>query len=177
MLRKVSINWYKQRSGSFALKGITITEDNRSYDSSTTFRDEDAEWVTASLGAEPNVELTRTRDGEFTMDGYPRWAENKRDAAVVDIEPIALERANATLMRYFLTQIIETTRASSATGSYTDEDRIQFLKLIHDSDALLHSTDCGTHYSVEDALDILTRSRKKPYATKPERAADTLKPQ
>jgi hypothetical protein len=163
MLRKVSISWYKQRSGSYALKGITITEDDHSYDSSTTFRDADAEWVTTSLNAEADVEVARTRGQEWNKDGYPEWAERKREASLVEANtPLALERANATLIRHFLSEIIKTTN----NNVDTEEGKLKLQKLIQDANTLLRTTSSGTYYTVDEALAMLSKPENKPRATK-----------
>src|SRR5438105_15215583 len=108
MVRKISIAWFKQRSGSYALKGITIREDNRAYDSMSTFRDEDARWLTKVLGAEADVELAGNKVGERTPDDSPEWALHMGQESTSDVvPPLEWERAGATLLRHFLSQFIE----------------------------------------------------------------------
>src|SRR5690242_15003706 len=108
MARKISIGWFKQRSGSYALKGITITEDNRAYDSMGTFRDEDARWLTKVLGAEADVELSGNKAGERTPEGYPEWALKTRLENSSDSAPsLDSERAGATFLRHFLSRMVE----------------------------------------------------------------------
>ena len=74
MPKTVSIGWLKQKSGNFALKGITICEGERAYDSMCTFRDEDARWLTRMLGAQPNVELSGSGMAQRSSGDYPAWA-------------------------------------------------------------------------------------------------------
>lgn len=156
MLRKVSIAWYKQRSGNFALKGITINEDNRSYDSNATFRDEDAEWLTGVLKAQPDVEVVQVM-GNGWNTGYPSWASNKGETSTVEeVTPIATERANTVLLRHFLSHMLE------ASGDTSEDGVARFRKLVHDASSFLRSTDCGTYYTVDEAIALLTKKDKKP---------------
>jgi len=159
MLRKVSIGWLKQRSGSFALKGITISEGDYAFDSSNSFREQDAEWLTTTLNAQADVEFSGRKEHVQASEGYPKWASRSVQASSADaIAPISLERANATLLRHLLSEIV------AASGGELDAARLE--KLARDADTLLRSTDCGTYYSLDDALSILTKFDKKPRAGK-----------
>src|SRR5437660_10855389 len=116
MLRKISIGWLRQRSGSYALKGIRISEADRAYDSGSTFREEDAQWLTSILGAEADVELSSTNRGERTTDGYPDWALKSRRESTTDAVPsLDLERAGATVLRHTLSRLVDI--AQSETGN------------------------------------------------------------
>lgn len=160
MLRKVSISWIKQRSGSYALKGITISEDDHAYDSSITFRDEDAEWVTTTLNAEAHVEVARAREDERDTARHPKWAGNKGETSIVEEVPaIAAERAGATLLRHFLKEMMDASNAGSAEGN------AKLLTLARNAGAILRTTDCGTYYSVDEAIAILTKGKQKPYTS------------
>lgn len=158
MLRKVSIGWLKQKSGSFALKGITISEDNQSFDSSNTFREQDAEWLTTALNAQADVEFSGRREYSQTSEDYPKWAAMSRQGSGSDeVAPMALERANAALLRHLLSEL---------AAASSEEDTAKVQKLVRDADILLRSTDCGTYYSLDEALAVLTRSAKKPRPSK-----------
>ena len=61
MTRKISVSWFKQRSGWYALKGISILEDNHAYDSASTFREEDAKWVTIVNRRAQTLATTKSR--------------------------------------------------------------------------------------------------------------------
>lgn len=157
MLRKISVGWFKQRSGSYALKGITISEDNREYDSMSTFREEDARWLTMVMGAEATVELSGNKAGERTPDGYPEWAletkqGNKRDT----IQSLDLERAGATLLRHFLGQMVE------ACANDTRYSSNGFHHLTMGANAALRATDTGACYTLSEARIILDRYSEKP---------------
>ncbi len=155
MPRKISIGWFKQRSGSYALKGITINEDNRAYDSTSTFRDEDARWLTKMLGATADIELSGNKAGERTPEGYPEWALKTGQEANSDPVPaLDWERASATLLRHFLSRLVE----SSGTRNGSDG----FQHLIDEANAALLSTDAGTHYTLDEARTILERRAQKP---------------
>ena len=154
MVRKISIAWFKQRSGSYALKGITIREDNRAYDSMSTFRDEDARWLTKVLGAEADVELSGNKAGERTPEGYPEWALKTTQRTTSDeIAALDWERASATLLRHFLGQIVEACDASN------DNDELRHLT--DEAKAALLATDAGTYYTPDEARTILERRSQK----------------
>src|SRR5438105_2523438 len=136
MPRKITIGWFKQRSGSYALKGITIREDDRAYDSTSTFREEDARWLTKVLGAEADVELSGNKAGERTPEGYPEWALKTRYEANSD--PIAVlewERAGATLLRHFLSRMVEAYDTKNGSDG--------FHRLTNEANAALLATDAG----------------------------------
>lgn len=159
MLRKVSISWFKQKSGLYALKGITIEEGERAYDSSTSFREEDANWVTTTLNAEAHVELSGQKEFAQRGEDYPDWSRNKGQITEIDaISPIERERANAAVLRHLLREIMR------LTGSDTDEDRVQVQKLFNQANAVLQSTAAATDYSLDEALAILTTRDTKPAA-------------
>jgi hypothetical protein len=154
MLRKISVGWFKQRSGSYALKGITISEDNRAYDSMSTFRDEDARWLTMVLGAEADVELSSNKAGERTPDGYPEWALKTRQENNSDpVAALDWERAGATLLRHFLSRMVE--------GYDTKNGSNEFYYLASEANAALLATDAGTHYTLDEAHTILDRRIQK----------------
>src|ERR1700724_3425264 len=109
MPKTVSISWLKQRSGNYALKGVTIFKDARAYDSMGTFRDEDARWLTKMLCAQPQVELSGRGLGQRSSDDYPAWALDMEEqgADSLGFLPLDWERAGATVMRQLLDKLIE----------------------------------------------------------------------
>src|SRR6478672_5422624 len=108
MSRKISIGWFKQRSGAFALKGITVREGDRAYDSTSTFRDEDAKWLTGMLGAQPDVELSTNNAGLRTPDDYPEWAlKTGEDPDSNGVPALDWERAKTALLRHVLGRMVE----------------------------------------------------------------------
>jgi hypothetical protein len=164
MLREISIGWFRQRSGSYALKGITISENDRGYDSMSTFRDEDARWLTKVLGARADVELSGNKLGERTPDGYPEWAlrmGQETDNYVIAAAALDWERASATLLRHLLSQIVEACDTENCSN--------RFQHLANEASAVLLATDAGTHYTLVEAhtiLDRLDRRGQKPVRTK-----------
>lgn len=159
MTRKISIGWFMQRSGRYALKGVTINEDNRSYDSTSTFRDEDARWLTRMLGAEADVELASNKAGERTPEGYPEWAIKTGQETNVDVgSPLDWERASATLLRHFLVRVVE--------ACATENGSAELQKLTEDANAALLATDAGTFYTLDEARTIIDRRGQKPGKTK-----------
>ena len=156
--RKVSIAWFRQRSGRYALKGITIRELDRAYDSMSTFRDEDARWLTKVLGAEADVELSGTGMGERLLDGAPEWAVRMGQEANVPssdfVQPLDLERAGATLLRHFLGRIIQ--------SCDTENSRTACQELASEARTALLSTDAGTFYTLDEARTILNRQGQRP---------------
>jgi hypothetical protein len=158
MHRKVSIAWFRQRSGSYALKGITIRELDRAYDSMSTFRDEDARWLTKVLGAEADVELFGNRMGERLLDASPEWALHMGQGTNATnrdfVQPLDRERAGATLLRHFLGRIIQA--CETENGGTAGQD------LANEARAALLSTDAGTFYTVDEALTILNRQSQRP---------------
>ena len=168
MLRKVSVSWFKQRSGKYALKGITIEEGDRAYDSSVSFREEDANWVTTTLNAEAHIEVSGQK--EFAQRGadYPEWARNKGLVTEVEaVSPLERERANATVLRHLLREIMR------LSGSDAVEDQVQLQKLFAQANAVLQSTAAPTDYTLDEALAILTTREAKP--ARPARQAATPK--
>jgi hypothetical protein len=154
MPRKISIAWFKQRSGSYALKGITIREDNRAYDSMSTFRDEDARWLTMVLGAEADVVLSGNKRDERTPDGYPEWALKTRQEANGEAAALDSERAGAAVLRYFLCRMIEACDARNVSNG--------LQHLTDEANAALLATDTGTYYTLDEARTILARGGQKP---------------
>src|SRR6476659_7915676 len=106
MPKTVSISWLKQKSGSYALKGIRIYKDARAYDSTGTFRDEDARWLTKMLAAQPHVELSGSGMAQRSSDDYPGWALDMEGQGAEDLGflPLDWERAGATFLRHALDQ-------------------------------------------------------------------------
>jgi len=154
MTRKVSIGWFRQRSGRYALKGITISENDRAYDSASTFREEDARWLTRVLGAEADVELAGGKLGERTADGYPEWALRVGQESSTDsVPPLDCERAGATLLRHYFTRLIEAHDKGNGSGG--------FQELANEANAALLATDAGTHYTLVEALTVLDRRGQK----------------
>jgi hypothetical protein len=157
MLRRVTISWFKQRSGSYALKGITVEEGERAYDSSVNFREQDAEWVTRTLQAQADVELSGKKEFSQNSEGYPEWALSRGLVTEVEVvSPIERERANASVLRHLLREIMK------VVGSDTEDDRVQLQKLINQANGVLQSTASPTDYSLEEALSILTMRDTKP---------------
>ena len=74
-MKTVSISWFIQKSGNYALKGVTVVEDGRAYDSTGTFREEDAKWLSELLAADIHVELSGNNMGGRSSEGYPEWAQ------------------------------------------------------------------------------------------------------
>ena len=155
--RKVSIGWFRQRSGRYALKGITIRELDRSYDSTSTFRDEDARWLTRVLGAEADVELSGTGMGERLLDGAPEWAihmgQGTNGTNSDFVQPLDRERAGATLLRHFLGRIIQACDTENGGAACQD--------LANEARTALLSTDAGTFYTLDEALTILNRQGQR----------------
>ena len=154
MSKRISIGWFRQKSGRYALKGITVSEDNHAYDAMGTFREEDAKWLTRALDARPDVELSGSRLGERTAGDYPEWANNSQPQLHDDgTPPLDWERASATLLRHYLGQMIQACDA--------DKDNTASQKLISEASALLLATDAGTYYNLEEARAIVGRRAKK----------------
>jgi hypothetical protein len=159
MSKKISIGWFRQRSGRYALKGITVSEDNNAYDAMGTFREEDAKWLTRALDAHPDVELSGSRLGERIAGDYPEWANSSQPQLHADgTPPLDWERASATLLRHYLAQMIQLCD--------TDNGSIAPRKLTAEASALLLATDAGTYYNLEEARAIVGRRAKKPVAGK-----------
>ena len=155
MPRRISIGWLKQRSGNYALKGITIRENDVAYDSTNNFRDEDARWITKTLGAEASVESSEHRGGERIPADYPEWAlrsETEDDGVL----PIDRERAGATLFRHYLATIAEACRAGSG---------IDLKKLESELRDALAATDAGSYYTLSEARTIIRRRSPKAVKT------------
>ena len=107
MYRKISIGWFKQKSGAYALKGITIREGDHAYDSTSTFRDEDAKWLTGMLGAQPDVELSTNNRGLRSPDDYPAWAlKTGEEPESNGVPALDWERAKTTLLRDVLGSVL-----------------------------------------------------------------------
>ena len=155
MARKISIGWFKQKSGKYALKGITIFEDDHAYDCMSTFRDEDAKWLTRVLGADADVELSSNKAGERTPEGFPEWAlKTGQENNTSLIPPLDLERASATILRHFLSQIVEAHNSKGSNGS--------LQPLLEEANAALLATDAGTYYTLLEANTILQKRDQKP---------------
>jgi hypothetical protein len=153
MTRKVSIAWFRQNSGSYALKGITVREDERSYDSTHTFRDQDARWLTKVLGADADVELSGNISGDRTSTDYPDWAARTGQAPDNDdVLPLEAERAGAALLRDLLTQMLKACDIYKSNG---------LKQLTEEATAVLLTTEAGTHYNAIEARTILERRGKK----------------
>ena len=155
MSKTVSISWLKQKSGNYALKAITIRESARAYDSTSTFRDEDARWLTKMLGAEPRVELSGNGMGQRTSDDYPGWALDMEGHGA-DSDgglPLDWERAGAALLRHYLGRLID--------ACDTDHASTRFQQLITETNAALMATDAGTYYNLDEAHSVLDRRGKK----------------
>jgi len=155
MPKTISISWLKQKSGNFALKGITIYKDARAYDSMSTFRDEDARWLTKVLGAQPYVELSGSGMVQRSSDDYPGWALDREEQGADSLSSIPLdcERAGATFLRHVLDQLVEP--RNTGNGS------IRFRELVKEAKLVLLATDAGTHYTLDEASTVLDRRGKK----------------
>jgi hypothetical protein len=161
MSKRISIGWFRQKSGRYALKGITINEDNHAYDAMGTFREEDAKWLTRALDAHPDVEISGGRMGERTAGEYPEWANANNNQPQLHGDgtpPLDWERASATLLRHYLAQMIQLCD--------TDDGNVASRKLTAEASALLMATDAGTYYNLEEARAIVGRRAKKPGAGK-----------
>jgi hypothetical protein len=155
MSKTITVGWFKQKSGMYALKGITIREGDRAYDSTSTFREADAEWLTKTLGANPDVELSSNRMGPSTSEDNPEWAAHMgRGAASDGISPLDWEQAGAALLRHFLAQLIEM--------SDHEECSIEMKKLASQAGAALLANDAGTHCTLNQARAILDSRAPKP---------------
>jgi len=164
MSRRITVGWLKQRSGWYALKGISIREDNQAYDSTSTFREEDAKWVTDVLGAEADIELANNRMGDRISTDYPEWAQDTRpDPSGDNITPLDWERAGAVLMRYYLDRMI------GEPGTGTGDDSPDFQKLAQEAAAVLSATTAGTHFTTEQARAIISRRTQTLAKTKSRR--------
>lgn len=163
MYKTVTIGWLKQRSGRYALKGITVFEGACAYDSMSTFRDEDARWLTKMLGAEPRVELSSNGTGQRMSEEYPEWAHPTAEpvAGGHDLPPLDWERASATLLRHFLGRLIE--EGANINGS------AGFQELAQEANAVLLATDAGTHYTLDEARTVLGRRGQQPARAKSRR--------
>lgn len=149
MVRKVSISWLKQRSGSYALKGIRISEDNRAYDSMSTFREEDAEWLTNLLGAGADIEVSGNNRSERSSSDSPEWAlKVKQDSSSNAVPLLDCERAGATILRLYLSRMVEACATTSGT-------RMQHLA--NEVNAALLAINAGKHYTPDEARTILER--------------------
>ncbi|HYP39326.1 MAG TPA: hypothetical protein VEX13_03115 [Chloroflexia bacterium] len=155
MPKTVSISWLKQKSGNYALKGITIYEDARAYDAMSTFRDEDARWLTKMLGARPHIELSGNGVGQRSSDDYPGWAlDMEGQGADSDNSlPLDCERAGATFLRHVLEQLIEPCN----TGNESN----RFQKLVEETKSALLTADAGTYYTLDEARTVLDRRGKQ----------------
>jgi hypothetical protein len=151
MTKTVSISWLKQKSGNYALKGITIHDEARSFDAMSTFRDEDARWLTKMLGARPHVELSGNGMGQRSSDDYPGWALEMEGQGTdgVDSLPLDCERAGATFLRHVLAQLIE--QCNTNNGS----TRLQ--QLVEEAKFALSAVDAGTYYTPDEARTVIDR--------------------
>ena len=164
MTRKISVSWFKQRSGWYALKGISILEDNHAFDSSSTFREQDAKWVTDVLGAEAEIELANNRLGDRISTEYPEWAQDTRPDPNGDgITPLDCERAGAALLRHYLGRMV----AECGTG--TGDGSLDIQKLAQEADAVLSATSAGMHFTPEQARAIVNRRAQTLAKTKSRR--------
>ena len=156
MTKTITISWLKQKSGNYALKGITISEDGRAYDSMSTFREADARWLTKMLGAQPRVELAGSGSGQRSSDDYPAWALDMEEhgADTGCLLPLDQERAGATLLRHVLAQLV-------VAGS-TEHASMRFKELAEVASTALQATDAGTYYLLDEARAVLNRRGKKP---------------
>src|SRR5438128_2401821 len=137
MFRKISIGWLKQRSGSYALKGIKIREDNRTYDSTSTFREEDARWLTNVLGAEADVELSSNNRTERNPEGYPEWAlKTRQENNSYAVPSLDWDRAGATILRHALSRLVEACETKDSSNG--------FRHLTNEANAAMLATDAGT---------------------------------
>ncbi len=155
MPKTVSISWLKQKSGNYALKGITLYKDSRAYDSMGTFRDEDARWLTKMLGAQPLVELSGRGLGQRTSEDYPAWAldmEGQGDDNL-GLLPLDWERAGATVLRHLLEKLIE--------PSDIDNASTRFEELVAEAKSALSTIDAGTYYTLDEATSVLDRRRQQ----------------
>jgi hypothetical protein len=155
MPKTVSISWLKQRSGSYALKGITIYKDVRVYDSTATFRDEDARWVTKMLGAQPRIELSGIGMSQRSSDDYPGWAleMEERETDGVGSPALDRERAGATILRHSLDQLVE--------RHITDNGDTLCNELVEGAKSALLVTNAGTYYTLEEAHSVLDRHERQ----------------
>lgn len=160
MSRRISIGWFRQRSGRYALKGITISEGDLSYDAASTFREEDARWLTWMLGARANIEISGSNGNSMrSQEDYPEWARDTGMEFNGDVvTPLDRERAGAAIFRHLLVQLLEAdcTEANSAARQ----------KLANEAQAAFLATDSGTHYSLEHARTILDKLDPKSAARK-----------
>ncbi|HEY0068895.1 MAG TPA: hypothetical protein VGE04_02905 [Chloroflexia bacterium] len=155
MSRRLSIGWFRQRSGKYALKGITITEGDLSYDAASSFREEDAKWLTWILGARANIEISSSNGGSGmrSQEDYPEWArDNGLEPNVEGVTPLDRERVGAAILRYYVSQLVEACDTENSAARQ---------KLVSDASAALLATEAGTHYSVEQARNILERLDQK----------------
>jgi len=160
MSKTISISWLKQKSGNFALKGITIYKDARAYDSMGTFRDEDARWLTKMLGAQPQVELSGRGLGQRTSDDYPGWAldmEGQGDDNAGSL-PLDLERAGATILRHLLDKLVEPCETGNVSA--------RFEELVAQAKSALSTIDAGTYYTLDEATSVFDRRRQQTARTK-----------
>jgi|SRR5436190_5744591 len=162
MSRKISIGWFKQRSGSYALKGITVREGDQAYDSTNTFRDEDAKWLTGMLGAQADVELATNNVGFRTPDDYPAWALKTGEVPDSNGVPaLDWERAKTTVLRHVLAQMVAV--CDTDNGLLDDAQFIVTLqKLTREANSVLLATDAGPYYTLEEARIIIERRNQKP---------------
>lgn len=155
MTKTVSISWLKQKSGNYALKGITIYKGARAYDSMSTFSDEDARWLTKVLGARPRVELSGSGTDQRSSDDYPGWAleMEEQGAESLGFLPLDWERAGATFLRHVLDQLIE--------PRHTGNGSTRFQELVKEVKSVLLATDAGTYYTLDEARTVLDRRGKQ----------------
>jgi hypothetical protein len=159
MPKTVSIAWCKQKSGWYALKGITIHEGDQAYDSMSRFRDEDAKWLTEALGAEASIESLDNRLGlglgvrERIPQDYPEWAHNAPQEPNSHSSVLGRERAGATLLRHALNEIIEAYGPNSSNPLQR--------KLVSEANAALLGTDAGTYYTPGEAHTTLGGGSQK----------------
>src|SRR5687768_11371150 len=136
MSKVITISWLKLNSGSYALKGIRIFENNHAYDSMTTFRDEDAKWLTEALGARSDVEISGAGLSAQVGEGYPEWARHThQEPGTEAVPPLDWERASTSLLRHVLGQMVQACENGLATRGLE--------QLTKDAHAALLATEAG----------------------------------
>jgi hypothetical protein len=158
MQKTITISWLKLNSGSYALKGIRIYVNNHAYDSTTTFRDEDAQWLTDVLGARSDVEFSSSNAGGYastTPEAYPEWARRvQQEPEGEAVHPLDWERASTTLLRHVLAQLVETCENGGDAASM--EQVTKEAKA-----ALLATQTPVSHYSLHEARNIIEKPAQK----------------
>ena len=150
MSKTITISWLKLNSGSYALKGIRVFENNHAYDSTTTFREEDAKWLTDALGARSDVEISGAGLSGQIGEGYPEWARHThQEPGTEAVPPLDWERASTALLRHVLGQLV---RACENDLSGTN-----LQQLTKEANAALLATEAGTHYTIHEARSILEK--------------------